>query len=238
MASGLATAGDPVSRVFALAASVLPAWLTSPPPQPKMASRDDVATGATTAVQSTPAPQEEEEAEGSPSLTGKPRACANKTLPEQFFAFNPEFLDDADKWSYRDLQGLAKQLGVPGGGKGSRAALVKKLKDWNRENDEALEEDPERWPQQASNFNLLPVDIGVKHAQATGVCRLSVSPSLTRLVHPCRRSSLSVPVFVAAANVGDLPAGLTVEVPQSLQEVRTGVIGSPCLPLASFCERF
>jgi hypothetical protein len=55
-----------------------------------------------------------------------------------------------------------QDVGVGGGG--SRAAIVQRLQEWNRENDEALEEDPERWPQQASNFNLLPVNVAEKHA--------------------------------------------------------------------------
>ena len=38
-------------------------------------------------------------------------------MPEQFYTLNPEFLTDVEKWSYKDLQRLAKQLGVPGGGK-------------------------------------------------------------------------------------------------------------------------
>jgi hypothetical protein len=59
-------------------------------------------------------------------------------MPEQFYTLNPEFLTDVEKWSYKDLQRLAKQLGVPGGGKGSRKQLEERLQEFNRENEQAL----------------------------------------------------------------------------------------------------
>jgi hypothetical protein len=87
-------------------------------------------------------------------------------------------------------QRLAKQLGVPGGGKGSRKQIEERLANFNRyagswrrsrpapvlttlhgcsENERALQEDPERWPQQASNFNLVPVNIEVRWQQCKSV---------------------------------------------------------------------
>ena len=40
--------------------------------------------------------------------------------------------------------------------------LTGRWRTWRSENERALDEDPERWPQQASNFNLVPVNIEVR----------------------------------------------------------------------------
>ena len=39
-----------------------------------------------------------------PSALKRAAPVEDGTLPEQFYTLNPEFLDDPDKWSYKDLQ--------------------------------------------------------------------------------------------------------------------------------------
>ena len=53
-------------------------------------------------------------------------------------------------------------------------------RDFNATDTEALEQDPERWPQQASNFNLLPVNISEKHGACEFICTRQQLPR-TRL---------------------------------------------------------
>ena len=145
----------------------------------------------------------------------------------------------------RAAQRLAKQLGVPGGGKGSRKQLVERLCEFNRcaprprplaptelrtgyslaviagrlprrENEQALEEDPERWPERGSNFNLVPVNIEVKHAAAT---RGGAAAS----------GGAAAGGAAAGGGAAAAAAGLSVEVPSSLRDNTTALI-SPLVP--------
>lgn len=195
-------------------------------------------------------------------------------MPEQFYTLNPDFLTDTEKWSYKDLQRLAKQLGVPGGGKGSRKQLEERLADFNRENEQALgtyyahlmlrtpyawlsrsflptsrprnvcllterfvgcdettEEDPERWPQQASNFNLVPVNITDKHAAATQPSAAGLGGALA--ARQANASGVSfVGVSVSAAPAGSPAAGLSVDVPSALRS-NTNALISPLVAPSS-----
>jgi hypothetical protein len=48
-----------------------------------------------------------------------------------YLAINPGLFDSVDHWSYRDLQKLAKRLGLSASGK--REDVVERLKTWHRE---------------------------------------------------------------------------------------------------------
>ena len=69
-------------------------------------------------------------------------------LPK-YFTFNPGVFDDKI-WSTKDLQKLARKLGVQS--HGSRRAIVQRLREWHRSNPE----DPYRL---ASNFSMLGVQV-------------------------------------------------------------------------------
>uniref|UniRef100_A0A7S0IIL6 SAP domain-containing protein n=1 Tax=Calcidiscus leptoporus TaxID=127549 RepID=A0A7S0IIL6_9EUKA len=60
------------------------------------------------------------------STTSPPPACSSP-----YFSLNPGVFDSAEHWSYRDLQRLAKRLGVPANG--ARPCLVARLQSWHRE---------------------------------------------------------------------------------------------------------
>ena len=48
-----------------------------------------------------------------------------------YYALNPSLFDSAEHWTYRDLQKLAKTLGVHAAGR--REDLVERLNAWHRE---------------------------------------------------------------------------------------------------------
>ena len=103
-------------------------WL-SPPDKP---AGEETPPGAANSGGTTPRFGQMRDPSAGPSALKRAAPVEDGTLPEQFYTLNPEFLDDPDKWSYKDLQRLAKQLGVPGGGKGSRKQLVERLCEFNR----------------------------------------------------------------------------------------------------------
>ena len=93
-----------------------------------------------------------------------------------------------------------------------------------RENEQALEEDPERWPERGSNFNLVPVNIEVKHAAAT---RGAAAASGGAASGGAASGGAAAGGGAAAA-----AAGLSVEVPSSLRDNTTALI-SPLVPKGS-----
>ena len=96
-------------------------------------------------------------------------------MASQFFAFNPALLDDAELWSYRDLQLLAIKVGQGGGG--SRQRMVQKLTDWHRRQTPAQAADPApAWPNVGSNFQLMPVDLGIDPTDMLSPGRAQSSP--------------------------------------------------------------
>jgi hypothetical protein len=82
-----------------------------------------------------------------------------------YFAVNPDLLDEKI-WSYRQLQHLAKRVGVKANG--SRAALVERLQQWHKngipavddEEDEDEENKPPVPPGEETNFHMLQVNVG------------------------------------------------------------------------------
>lgn len=52
-------------------------------------------------------------------------ACGQTEVERSYYSLNPGMFSCEDSWSYRDLQGLCKSLGVSG--KGKRASLVRRL---------------------------------------------------------------------------------------------------------------
>ena len=86
-----------------------------------------------------------------------------------------------------------------------------------RENEQALEEDPERWPERGSNFNLVPVNIEVKHAAAT------------RGAAAASGGAASGGAAAGGGGAAAAAAGLSVEVPSSLRDNTTALI-SPLVP--------
>jgi SAP domain len=66
---------------------------------------------------------------------------------------NPGCFDDVNAFKYRDLQQLAKHVGVPANGK--RTDLVKRLQKWHRTQFSDIRDERDA----ASNFTLLKVDV-------------------------------------------------------------------------------
>eukprot|EP00965_Chrysotila_dentata_P197537 6178237-Pleurochrysis_carterae.AAC.1 len=55
-----------------------------------------------------------------------PPSCA-----PPYYSLNPGLFDSSEHWSYRDLQRLAKKLGIPANG--PRSGLAERLQDWHRD---------------------------------------------------------------------------------------------------------
>ena len=73
-------------------------WL-SPPDKP---AGEETPPGA--ANSTTPRLGTMRDPSAAPSALKRAAPVEDGTLPEQFYTLNPEFLDDPDKWSYKDLQ--------------------------------------------------------------------------------------------------------------------------------------
>lgn len=89
-----------------------------------------------------------------------------RNLPSPYFTINPGCLDDKDRFSYRDLQKLAKQCGISARGK--RVEIVERLRDWHRERSVGRGENEENndctspdMRYVISNFSNMKVDVGV-----------------------------------------------------------------------------
>ena len=76
-------------------------WL-SPPDKP--AGEETPPVSASSSWQETPLHPTMRDPSAGPSALKRAAPVEDGTLPEQFYTLNPEFLDDPDKWSYKDLQ--------------------------------------------------------------------------------------------------------------------------------------
>ena len=132
---------------------------------------------------------------------------------QPYLAINPGLFDSSDHWSYRDLQKLAKRLGLPQTGK--REEVVERLKAWHRE---------QRNTGQAGQFHAVQV-------RATPEGK-AISPRLLSPLVTSARGGTGLPSGIlssskkSARRAPDSDRSSVSESPAPLQQ-RGGVLFSP-----------
>jgi len=107
-----------------------------------------------------------------------------------YFAVNPDLLDE-NIWSYRQLQCLAKRVGVKANG--SRAVLVERLQQWHKNGNPAVDDDsssdtenkPPSKQTDESNFHMLQVNLSKQKMLCTSPRLLSPFGKSQRFESEC-----------------------------------------------------